>query len=379
VKRLAEILSAQREDILAKWRHCVLEDPNVPQANRLAEPALRDSVPQLVASLIAALEQESAKDESNAGRALAEEFMPREHAQDRFQQGYTLTAALRELSHLRACILDALVGEEDLSRDGLRFMHAALDQCMTIAAQQMERSRTREVEQEARRLTEVGEVRERFLAILGHDLRNPLNTIKVAGSLLLVMDLPEAAGSFVKRIVRAADRMIRMINDLLDFAAVRSGVLKIERRYADLRDVCNEVADELRLVHPHREIVVDARGDLAGDWDVPRIAQVVSNLLSNAVTYSPHGTLVRLEARGHESDVTIDVHNEGKPIPDAVQARIFEPFQRGDASGGSAQGGVGLGLFIACEMVRAHGGTISLLSEEGRGTTFKLKIPRRVT
>lgn len=379
MKRLAEILHDQREDILARWRRCVLDDPSVPQANRLAEPALRDSVPQLVDSLIVTLEHQAAKDEPNAGRKLAEEFMPREHAQDRFQQGYTLTAALRELSHLRACILDAIVEEEDLNRDGVRFMHAALDQCMTIAAQQMERSRTREIEQEARRLEEVGQVRERFLAILGHDLRNPLNTITVAGKLLLVMDLPEAASSFVKRIVRAADRMLRMINDLLDFAAVRSGALKIDRRAADLRDVCNEVADELRLIHPHREIVVDARGDLAGDWDVPRIAQVVSNLMSNAVTYSPHGTPVRVEMRGHENDITIDVHNEGKPIPTEIQQRIFEPFQRGDAQHGSAQGGIGLGLFIACEMVRAHGGTISLVSEEGRGTTFKLKIPRRVT
>ena len=376
---LAEILRSRRDEILERWRRVVLDDPSVPEANRLSEPALHDSVPQLVDSLIAALAAAAEKDEPRAGRKLAEDFMPRQHARDRFQQGYTMTAALRELSHLRASILDELVSHADLSHEGLRFLHAALDQCMTIAAQQMERQKTRDIEAEARRLEELGEVRERFLAILGHDLRNPLMTIKTAGNLLLVMDLPEAASSFVRRIVRAADRMLRMINDLLDFAAVRSGALAIERRPADLRDVCNEVADELRLIHPDRDIVVDARGDLGGDWDVPRVAQIVSNLLTNAVTYSPHGTTVRLEARGLETDVTIDVHNEGKPISKEIQARIFEPFQRGGAPAGGAQGGVGLGLFIAFEMVRAHGGSIQLVSEEGHGTTFKLRIPRRVT
>jgi signal transduction histidine kinase len=374
MQRLAQLLRAKRDAILKSWRHAVLADPNVPQANRLTEPALRDSVPQLVDSLIAALEHGAQNDQANEGRKVADAFMPREHAQDRLVQGYTLTAALRELSHLRSCMLDAFVAEENPNLEGVLFLHAALDQCMTVAAVQMEEAHAREIADDNRRLEELGEVRERFLAILGHDLRNPLNTIKMAGSLLLVMDLPEGASSFVKRIVRAADRMLRLINDLLDFAAVRSGTLKIERRFADLRDVCDEVADELRLIHPQREITVDARGDLVGQWDVARIAQAVSNLLTNAITYSAHGTAVSLTMRGHEADVTIDVHNDGNVIPVEIRRRIFEPFQRGDTP--ASAHGVGLGLFIASEMVRAHGGTIDLRSEEGYGTTFTLRIPR---
>ncbi len=319
--------------------------------------------------MIAGLEHPGLGDEVLEGRKLAESALPRDHARVRVTQGFTLPAAMREFAHLRKCIVEAYRGEPDVEPEGVRFLHAALDHCMAVSAIEMERAN-------AKRLEEIAEMRERFVAILGHDLKNPLSAIKMAGGLLRKMDLPAVASGFVNRIARASDRMLEMVNELLDFAAVRGGTLTIHRKRADLRDLCNEVADELRIVHPEREIAVDASGDLNGEWDVGRMAQVASNLIANAVAYSPQGSPVNVALSAGEGDeVTMDVHNEGPPIPQGQRELLFEPFRRGEGERRHARG-VGLGLFIAREMARAHGGNIAVRSEEGEGTTFSLRMPR---
>ncbi len=347
----------------------MLDDPSLPQVKRLSTSELEDEVPAMLDRMIAALDNPRLGDVVFEARKLAESHLPRDHARVRVRQGFTISDAMRELSLLRRCIVEAYRDEPDVEPEAVRFLHTALDHCMSVSATEMERTN-------ARRLEEIAEMRERFVAIVGHDLRNPLNAIKMAGAILRKMDLPEAARAFLVRIVRSADRMAEMINELLDFAALRSGALKINRKHADLRDVCNEVADELRIVHPEREIEIDARGDLEGEWDVARMSQVASNLIANAVSYSPKGTPVSVTlSGGDDDDVIIDVHNEGPPIPEAERERIFEPFHRGEGEQRDVKG-VGLGLFIAREMVLAHGGSIAIRSNEREGTTFSLHVPR---
>ncbi|HEY1955588.1 MAG TPA: sensor histidine kinase [Polyangiaceae bacterium] len=346
---LAELLRARRTAILQNWQNTVREDT-----------ALQTHVPGLLDGMIAAIERLDDLDETRGAEDLAARFLPPADAGERLAEGHSVASVLAELGHLREKIVDECVGARaDLEPRGERFVHAALDQCMSITAVAMEHAEASD--------------RERFVAVLGHDLRTPLNAIKMAGSILVRSDLDSQQEAFAHKIVRAADRMNGMIGDLLDFAALRSGSLTLDRCRCDLRSTCGEVIDELRLAHTERVIQFEAEGECEGTWDGQRMAQVMSNLIANALTYSPPDTPVTVKLQGTGTLVTLAVHNAGDAIPADQQACIYTPFKRGSKR---KSGGVGLGLFIAHEMVRAHGGSISLRSEPGDGTTFTVHVPR---
>ena len=169
--------------------------------------------------------------------------------------------------------------------------------------------------------------------------------------------------------------MTRLINDLLDYSKARLGRgLPVTPRPADLDAICRDSIEEVTAVHPGRSVEYLHQGDGHGVWDPDRIQQVLTNLLTNALRYTPHEQPVRLSwwARGEER--VVSVHNGGPPIERRLQEHIFEPFRRGDASG-NVWGGVGLGLYIVKEIVRAHGGTVGLQSAAPEGTTFTVVLP----
>jgi signal transduction histidine kinase len=141
--------------------------------------------------------------------------------------------------------------------------------------------------------------------------------------------------------------------------------------------LCEEVVEEMKQAHPDRAIRVEAAGDLRGDWDPDRVEQVISNLIGNAVT---HGTgPVRVTGRDEGDEVVTTVHNQGPAIPAAAIPTLFEPFTRpAPAAEGARRKGLGLGLFIAGEIVQAHGARISVTSTAGEGTTFTIRWPRSV-
>ncbi len=362
---LAEVLRARRTEILDAWQRTVQSDAAI-RPNNVSAPHLRDHVPDLLDALIDALEHRGEGERAAAAHALSAKLLPYSHATERIVEGYSLGGVLRELAHLRTQILDAMwnstqhTAADVPALDELEFLHGALDECMTVSAVEMERASRAE--------------RERIVGVLGHDLRTPLNAVKMAGSLIARGLLPEQHMAFARKIVTAADRMNRMIADLLDFAAARSGGLKIERKPCDLRTVCQQVVDELRLAHGDRVIAFEATGDARGEWDEERIAQVVSNLGTNAIKYSEPESTIDIHLRGEDISVDIAVHNVGEPISDEEQRELFAPFKRGRKQ--SPMEGLGLGLFIAREMVRAHGGHIDLESERARGTTFTAHLPR---
>ena len=224
----------------------------------------------------------------------------------------------------------------------------------------------------------VEEARERFIGILGHDLRNPLNAIMMGVELL--GKLPAPHSNVVATVARSAHRMEAMIRDVLDFARGRLGDgVPVVPSQVDLHDVCEEIVAEMRQAYPGRTFSFEAAGDLRGQWDPDRVEQVLSNLVGNAVTHGEGA--VRVTGNDAGDDVIITVHNEGTAIPVAVIPTLFEPFSRAaqDVSGehGPA-GGLGLGLYIASEIVHAHGGTISVSSVQGEGTTFAIRWPRKV-
>ncbi|WP_426748438.1 ATP-binding protein [Myxococcus faecalis] len=220
-----------------------------------------------------------------------------------------------------------------------------------------------------------------LIGIVSHDLRNPLGAITLAASLLAqTPDADERQQRNVQRIQRAADRATRMIRDLLDFTRARQGRgLPVYPRLMDLHEVVHAALDELQVAWPDRRILSEYTGNGVGQWDPDRVAQVLGNLVGNAMQYSAPDTVVRVVAQGEDSGgVVLEVHNQGLPIPLELKSRIFEPLERGlERPEDRGMRSIGLGLYIVRSIVVAHGGTVDVRSTQDDGTTFTVRLPRQ--
>ncbi|HEY0840669.1 MAG TPA: PAS domain-containing protein [Vulgatibacter sp.] len=226
-------------------------------------------------------------------------------------------------------------------------------------------------------LRHAAEFRERFVGIVAHDLRTPLASISTGAQVLARTDgVPERGIRVARRISSTAQRTAKMIADLMDFTRVRLGTgIPIEKAPADLGSIVRQVVDETDAVYPGRSVEVIAKGALSGCWDGDRLAQLVGNLLKNALDYSPSDTPVHVRLTREDATVRLEVINRNLngPIPAVASTDFFEPFYKGVDRKGKREG-LGLGLYIANEIVRAHGGTIELRSND-EGTCFTVCLP----
>jgi signal transduction histidine kinase/CheY-like chemotaxis protein len=220
--------------------------------------------------------------------------------------------------------------------------------------------------------------RDLFIGMLGHDLRNPLNAVNVAAHVLEdVGALTPTQTKAVLRIRNSASRMTRMITQVLDFTRVRAGGgIPLDRKASDLKAICAHAIDELAVSNPERAIDAVYVGDTAGLWDADRLAQVFSNLVGNALTHGRPDAPVRVVVDGSAPAVLCSVHNLGRPIPAAMLSTLFDPFRRAVHGKSAGTAGLGLGLFIAQHIIRAHGGHIEVQSSEVDGTRFTFQLDR---
>jgi signal transduction histidine kinase len=215
-------------------------------------------------------------------------------------------------------------------------------------------------------------MKEEFIAVLGHDLRTPLNAIMLTAEKHERMpDALEPCREAGKQIVTSATRMSRLIEDVVDFTRSRlGGGIPIDRKPADMAELCRAPLHEIRTVIEASTISVHVEGDVRGSWDPDRVVQVVANLVGNAAM---HGDgIVEITVRDAGDQVVLAVHNGGPPIPIEKMEHLFEPFHRG----GRRREGLGLGLYIVDQIVRAHGGSVRAESSETSGTTFTVSWPR---
>jgi PAS domain S-box-containing protein len=225
-------------------------------------------------------------------------------------------------------------------------------------------------------LRDEARLRERFIAILGHDLRLPMTVIRTGIQILLRHDDLEPRQT-LERCARATHTMEALVETLLDAARARAGLrVPVAPADVELTDLCRQVVEDARAFAPGRQIALEIDGDLTVHWDRERIAQALGNLLVNALRHGDQAAAVRGAARRGEGLVEIAVANAGAPIPSEALPDLFEPFKRAPAAG-AASGGLGLGLFIVREIASAHGGSVAVSSGPG-GTVFTLRIPRAV-
>jgi signal transduction histidine kinase len=211
---------------------------------------------------------------------------------------------------------------------------------------------------------------EQFVAVLGHDLRNPLNAITMAASILKRNARWDE--KLAERILSSAARMSTMVGQLLDLARSRlGGGIPIERKPIALNDVVESACDELRHANPSRDIRCTLAPDVRGDWDAERLAQVVSNLVGNAVQHGDPARPIEVRLATRAREAVLEVRNFGPPISRDLLPVLFEPYR----GGGGDRRGLGLGLFIADQIVRSHGGRIDVTSTTESGTTFCMRLP----
>ncbi|WP_164018988.1 sensor histidine kinase [Pyxidicoccus trucidator] len=218
---------------------------------------------------------------------------------------------------------------------------------------------------------------QQLVGIVSHDLRNPLNAILVSADVLLRNGgLDERTTKSMNRIRSAGQRAARMIRDLLDFTRARlGGGIPIARAPADLASVCGHVIEEVALAWPDRKVVSTLPARLEACVDADRISQVLTNLLANALQYSPAGTDVTAALSEVGGSAVLDIHNQGAPIPADFLPKLFEPLQRAAATYDRASRSIGLGLYIVKQLVRAHSGSIEVISTAEAGTTFTVRLP----
>ena len=220
---------------------------------------------------------------------------------------------------------------------------------------------------------QLSSLREQFIAVLGHDLRNPLGAIITGISLLGMEDLEPEQAKVLKVISRSAQRMSELINNVMDFARARlGGGMMLDKKPVSLTPILAHVVDELKIVWHKREIKTDYHIDELVVCDPHRVAQLFSNLLANAITHGAQDKPVYVKAFVKDEVFELSVSNSGNPIPADHIKKLFEPFTREDIR--PSQQGLGLGLYIASEISRAHGGElIATSTDDETRFTFRFK------
>ncbi len=232
-----------------------------------------------------------------------------------------------------------------------------------------------------RLLQEVQDLRASFTSMLVHDLRSPLTVITAYLDMLLqpvVGSLTEAQQRYLGKMGQAVTRMLRLIGEILDLSKIEAGKFSVSPEPMDLAATVAEAAERFKPGAVHNRVTLEVRRPgtpVRVSADPSRLDQVLMNLLSNALKFTPEGGAIRVEVAEIGDEVEVAVHDSGPGIPPDEQALLFERFSQ-TSSGKSVQGGSGLGLVICRHLVEAHGGRIWVESEPGRGTCFTFRLPR---
>jgi signal transduction histidine kinase len=294
------------------------------------------------------------------------------HAVGRVRSGFDLQAIVAEYRALRASVIRLWRETHPVSQqrdvEDLTRFNESIDQSLAEATRNYSLL--------------VDRSRQMFLAILGHDLRNPLNSMLMSAQALSQTTEPDAASAkMATQISSSATAMARMISDLLDFtAAGLGGVMPLKPAAMDLKRLCQEVVDELHAASPKHLLRFQPHGDLTGEWDSSRLRQMISNLVGNAIQHGIETGPVDFTASAEGREVMLTVRNGGPPIPPDALPTIFDPLTRGSSAELEKQrrpGSIGLGLYIAREVITAHGGTIEVRSSVDAGTVFTVRLPRK--
>ena len=368
--RLTSFIRANLEPILSEWEVFARA---LPGTETMDIAALRDHAKEMLQVIASDLESpQTVRQQSEKARGRSDAIADRtptaaqEHGAGRAESGFTISQMVAEFRALRASVIHLWTAKQHLAtmddlQDMIRF-NEAIDQAIA--------------ESITTYAHDVNETRDRFLAILGHDLRTPLGAIITSAEFMReVAPLPEPHLSLVTRVEQAARRMNRMVTDLLEFTRTRFGdSIPVVAEEMDLEVAVRDIASEIRASNPSLDLQVSVDGDLHGRWDRARLTQALVNLLSNATQHGDGTRPVTLHATRVGNEVLIRVHNEGAAIPAGELEHLFDPMKEAGRDDGDRRH-LGLGLYIVDRIVKAHGGAVEVQSSAAGGTTFTVRLP----
>ncbi|MBV7495875.1 HAMP domain-containing histidine kinase [Pseudomonas sp. PDM24] len=374
--RLSEFIVLHVDRIVDEWEQ--FAKTITPAAESMDRTALRDhSRSILLAAARDMTKPQSASEQLAKARGEGPEKTPSldeagaSHGELRHTVGFDLVQMTSEFRHLRACVIRLWVNSLDSPdiayfQDMIRF-NEAIDEALA--------------ESTAAYAEQVNHSRDIFLAILGHDLRAPLQAVSMSTEILMrKTNLEGDALTCALHIKRGTRHMAVMIGDLLELVRSRLGKsLPIEPAPMDLADTAREAIAQACAAHPQCDPTLSVEGDTQGVWDGRKLNQMLQNLIGNALQHGSSNNAVKLTLRGEADSVRLTVHNDGAPIPPGALPTIFDPLVRSanEALNGPTTS-LGLGLFIVKEVVKAHQGTIDVSSNEADGTMFTVVLPRKV-
>jgi signal transduction histidine kinase len=373
VATLAGFIDDNTEQILAEWETFAR---GLPLTDSMDIAALRDHAGEMLGVIAADLgapqtrrqQVDKAQGRADAGSRRAP-TAAQAHGAGRAESGFTVEQMVSEFRALRASVIhlwtrtQRQAGVDDL-QDMIRF-NESIDQAIA--------------ESIATYTHEVRQSRDRFLAILGHDLRTPIGAMVTSTRFMLeTNELPEPHRTLVARMEATARRMNRLVADVLEFTRSRFGdAIPIVAAEMDVARVTEDVASEVRSAFPSSVITVRSTGETRGQWDCERLTQAVTNLVSNAVHHGTEGAPIEITADGSPEEIVIAVRNQGPAITTDEMQRIFEGMKAIGAPRRDDPGHLGLGLYIVDKIVRAHRGSIEVHSSTEQGTVVTMHLPRQ--
>jgi signal transduction histidine kinase len=357
--------------ILAKWQSFAAT--LLPAAETMRAFELRDHAQQILEAVVIDLgntQTPAAQAAKSMGLAPvpfnAPETAAQTHAVLRARSGFDIGQLASEYRALRASVLslwaEACLPDEPSMVDVIRFNEAidqALAESIAFFSAHVERSRNL------------------LVGMLSHDLRTPLQTIQMTARQLQLLDSNVAVSEAAARLIRSGIRMHALLDDLMDYNRTTLGLgIRVNPSPMDMGSICADELEMIRAAYPEPGITLEIDGDCVGSWDAGRIQQLLSNLVVNAVHYGAPGQPVRVSLRdGGKADVLLQVANAGPAIDPLTLKNIFEPLRRGLDASASNNGGLGLGLYIAGEIAKAHHGELTATSSNGQ-TIFAARLPR---
>ena len=376
-KEIGAVLKRDASLIVDRW--VKLAETEHPGAPRVHYSALRDALPDFLVSVGRALEQ--AGPPTSAPRRDA-----KEHGEQRWDHGWSLSELVHDYKLLRVVVLDHL--EDALARPLMYreamavgvFIDDAVDASITRYVEHRDAQQRSADADRASALEQLSRRKDEFLAILGHELRNPLAPIRNAVELFkkLVDASHPAVAKSLEVLDRQSQQLGRLVDDLLDLARISRGEFELRVERIDLRraiDQALQVVDPLVKERNHHVSVALPAAALYVDADFARVTQIVCNLLTNAVKYTDAGGYISLAAREEDGDAVIRVRDNGIGIAPDKLARVFELFARVDEPH-SGREGLGIGLALVQRLVHQHGGSITAGSPGiGHGAEFEVRLP----
>lgn len=371
--RLADFILRNMETILGQWEE--FAGTLLPAAAGMTSLALRDHAKEILEAVAKDLltpQTQEAQAEKSKGRAPkvtgAPETAAQTHAVLRARSGFDINQLAAEYRALRASVLrlwmETCEPDEIIVDDIVRF-NEAIDQAIAESIGFFS--------------AQVEQARNLLLGMLGHDMRSPLNTILMTAQYLAALNAGASVSDAASRLIRSGASMKALLEDLLDFNRTTLGLgIKIDLAEVDLAALFRDEVEQLRGAYPSRQIELEVVGDTEGTWDGLRLQQLLRNLVVNAIDYGAPHTPVRVELTGNEAEALIEVKNNGPVIEKAMLDHIFDPLKRGrgQRNRGDIGSGLGLGLYIVREVARAHGGEVTVRSDNGE-TVFTVRLPRR--